>query len=221
MKFSFSNSHLFNVLVALFVTILWSSSFVIIKQWLASIPALTFAAYRYLIASTVLLSFILIRKDERKQFSNLDAKTTLKLFGYGLIFITITQGAGFLSLDYLTAITVSFSLNFSTIVIVILSYFLLKEIPNNIQNLLIIISLLGVGIYFLPLDLSGMKMIGLVFLFLAVFANSLSTVIGRSINHQGSLTPLFVTAISMGFGGVVLTGVAFVVMGFRNLEVMR
>ena len=74
------------------------------------------------------------------------------LFGYGLIFITITQGMGFLALNNLATITVSFVLNFSTVLIIIFSYFVLNEKPNSIQNILILISLAGEGIYFIPLD---------------------------------------------------------------------
>ncbi|MFX1482391.1 MAG: EamA family transporter, partial [Promethearchaeota archaeon] len=47
------------VLEALFVTVLWSSSFVIIKFGLNEIPPLTFAGLRYSIASIILMTLIL------------------------------------------------------------------------------------------------------------------------------------------------------------------
>lgn len=44
------------VVEALFVTLLWSSSFVLITVGLADIPALTFAGLRYALASVLLLA---------------------------------------------------------------------------------------------------------------------------------------------------------------------
>jgi drug/metabolite transporter (DMT)-like permease len=46
--------HLRAVLEALFVTVLWSSSWVLIKTGLRDIPPLTFAGLRYAIAAAIL-----------------------------------------------------------------------------------------------------------------------------------------------------------------------
>jgi len=51
------SSHLTIIMLALFVTFLWSTSFVIIKIGLAEIPPLTFAGLRYTIAFICLLPF--------------------------------------------------------------------------------------------------------------------------------------------------------------------
>jgi len=49
------------VLQALFVTLLWSSSWVLIKQGLEDIPALTFAGLRYVLATICLLPLAIRR----------------------------------------------------------------------------------------------------------------------------------------------------------------
>ena len=56
-----STLHLQAVLTALFVTFLWSTSWVLIKLGLrASLPAVTFAGLRYGLAFLCLLPFVLV-----------------------------------------------------------------------------------------------------------------------------------------------------------------
>lgn len=49
------SAHTRAVAVALFVTVLWSSSYVLVEVGLRSIPALTFAGLRYGLAAVVLV----------------------------------------------------------------------------------------------------------------------------------------------------------------------
>ncbi|KAA0247176.1 MAG: hypothetical protein EDM72_03030 [Chlorobiota bacterium] len=57
------HSHLSAILLALLVTFLWSTSFVIIKIGLVEIPPLTFAGLRYTIAFICLLPFAFTRTN--------------------------------------------------------------------------------------------------------------------------------------------------------------
>jgi drug/metabolite transporter (DMT)-like permease len=54
--------HLAAVLQALLVTLLWSTSWVLVKFGLADIPALTFAGLRYTVAFLCLLPFTSLPK---------------------------------------------------------------------------------------------------------------------------------------------------------------
>ena len=51
-------AHWAAVLQALFVTLIWSASWVLIKVGLAHIPAITFAGLRYSLAAVGLLPFL-------------------------------------------------------------------------------------------------------------------------------------------------------------------
>ena len=57
------SSHTSAVLQALFVTFLWSTSWVLIRIGLEDIPALTFAGLRYTIAFLCLLPLVLVRGE--------------------------------------------------------------------------------------------------------------------------------------------------------------
>lgn len=121
--------HTVAVFQALFVTFLWSTSWVLIKVGLQDIPALTFAGLRYAIAFLCLLPFGL-RHAHRAEFSRLSRRGWAQLVLLGLLFIAVTQGAQFLGLTYLPAVTVSLLLSFSPVMVALLGISLLAERPT-------------------------------------------------------------------------------------------
>jgi drug/metabolite transporter (DMT)-like permease len=91
---------------ALFVTFLWSTSWVFIKSGLSEIPALVFAGLRYGLAFLVLLPFAL--RAYRQLLHAYPEGAPLRrhwprLVLLGLISYGVTQGAQYLSLFYLPA----------------------------------------------------------------------------------------------------------------------
>ena len=98
--------HLGAVLQALFVTFLWSTSWVLIKIGLEDIPALTFAGLRYSLAFLCLLPLGL-RPAHLRPLRGLSGRRWARLIVLGLLFYAVTQGAQFLGLAYLPAVTVS------------------------------------------------------------------------------------------------------------------
>ncbi|MGB5896153.1 MAG: EamA family transporter, partial [Ignavibacteriaceae bacterium] len=80
------SKHLKAILLALLVTFLWSTSFIIIKWGLAEIPPLTYAGLRYSLAFLCLLPFALNRKN-RAVIKTLTKNDWFKLITYGLLFI--------------------------------------------------------------------------------------------------------------------------------------
>jgi drug/metabolite transporter (DMT)-like permease len=206
------------VLQALFVTFLWSTSWVLIKFGLADIPALPFAGLRYSLAFLCLPPFAL-RSGQLASLRGLPARTWLRLILLGLIFYSVTQGAQFLSLFYLPAVTVSLLLSFSSILVVLLGIVLLGERPTAAQWAGTAVYLVGVLIYFYPVSLPRAELIGLVVAVAGVLANALSSVLGRHINRSGELSPLAVTVASMGIGAAVLLGGGVTVQGWPHLTI--
>ena len=206
------------ILQAIFVTILWSSSWVLIKSGLEDIPALTFAGLRYFIAFLVLLPFY-FRSSQAVPLRRITLKDWLILGGYGLVYYSLTQGTQFLGLEYLPAITFSMLLNFSAPIVALLGISLLKEKLNWLQWLGIGIFLVGVGVYFYPVLIPEGLALGLAIGMVSVLATSGGTIIGRFINRARNLDPLSVTVISMGIGSVVLLGVGLSLEGLPRLDV--
>lgn len=217
-----SKLHIKAVLQALFVTFLWSTSWVLIKIGLqASLPPITFAGLRYFIAFLCLIPFILVNPTHRKVLLTLSGLNWRKLALLGVIFYTLTQGAQFASLAFLPAATLSLMLNFSPIFIAILSGYLTNESPSIIQWGGIILSVVGAVVYFLPLNIPSGQALGLLIALIGVLANSGSSILGRQINHQSGLAPILVTAVSMGIGGLLLLIIGAATQGFGSLDLIQ
>jgi drug/metabolite transporter (DMT)-like permease len=208
--------HLGTVLQALFVTFLWSTSWVLIKIGLEDIPALTFAGLRYSLAFLCLLPFAL-RRAHLKPLRSLAGRGWGRLIVLGLLFYTITQGAQFLGLAYLPSVTVSLLLNFTTIVVALASIPLLAECPAALQWCGVLINTAGVVIYFYPVSIPASQVTGLIIVAIGVLANALSSILGRRVNRDGDVPPLTVTVVSMGIGAIVLLASGILTQGLPHL----
>jgi len=212
-----SSPHLIAVLQALFVTFLWSTSWVLIKIGLAEIPALNFAGLRYTLAFLALFPFLL-RPSNLDSIRQLSKRDWLQLAGLGLLFYTVTQGAQFLGLDFLPAVTVSLLLNFTAVIITLMGVVFLAEVPNLRQWFGVILAALGGLLYFYPVALPAAQIIGVAIVIAGVLANSGSAVLGRSINRSGRIQPLTVTMVSMGIGSILLLISGLFVQGLPQLS---
>ena len=203
------NTRSFAIAQAFFVTILWSSSWPIIKFGLEDegLPPLTFAGLRYIVASLILVAVVLSVKKHRNTVRKMSLRWWLKLVFYGLIFYTITQGAQFFGLLRLDAITVSLLLSFTPMLVLIFAIFIINEIPSVIQAILVLLAIGGAIMYFYPiinLSLTTYVIIGLVIVGVGVLANAFSSILGRTINKSKELNPLVITAVSMLIGSAIL-----------------
>jgi len=210
-------SNLKAILQALLVTFLWSTSFIIIKWGLADIPPITFAGLRYFIAFLCLLPFA-IRKKNLEIVKNLDRKILIKLFLLGVLFYALTQGAQFLGLSLLPAVTVSLLLNFTPVIVAVLAIFMISESPTIVQWLGVFLFVVGIIMYFSPIYFSPSEITGLIVMSIGVGANALSAVLGRDINRIGIISPLVVTVISMGVGGIILLATGLLFQGLPSLS---
>lgn len=212
--------HVRAVALAFFVTFLWSTSWVLIKLGLKDIPALTFAGLRYTLAFLCLLPFA-IRAGHATTLRRLSIGGWLRLVVLGLLLYSVTQGAQFLSLFYLPAVTTSLLLSFTTVVVALLGLAWLNERPTWMQWGGTALYLVGVLVYFYPAQLPTGEVIGLIIAGVCVLGNALSTILGRHINRGGTLEPMTVTIVSMGIGSVVLLASGIAVQGLPRLTIMH
>jgi drug/metabolite transporter (DMT)-like permease len=212
----------FSIFQAFFVTILWSSSWPIMKIGLEAIPPLFFAGLRYFIASLILVIIVLSTPKNRKMIKTISRRWWIKLVIYGLIFYTFTQGAQFVAILYLEdTITASLLLSFTPILVLILAIFLVKEKPNLAQILFVFTALVGALMYFYPfveIQTSILGIIGLIAAIVGLVANALSTIMGRAINKSQKFSPLVITTISMLIGSVVLLVSGIIIEGIPVLS---
>ncbi|UCE09019.1 MAG: EamA family transporter [Candidatus Thorarchaeota archaeon] len=190
--------------LALLVTVLWSSSWVIIKFGLEELPPVTFSGLRYTIAAVILLGVIASRVDLRVSVRSQRRDWWAQITIYGIVFVAVTQGAQFVGLALLEAITVSMLLNLTPMVVLVLGVFLLRERPASTQIAWIVLSVIGVFLYFHPVSLAGAEMLGLLVVVCGVIANAFSSIIGRAINREKRAPSVVVTGMSMAIGSALL-----------------
>jgi drug/metabolite transporter (DMT)-like permease len=218
-EFILSNkrSHITAILIALFVTFLWSTSFILIKWGLSEIPPLTYAGLRYSIAFLCLLPFV-FKKERIAEIKNLGQKDWFRLIALGFLFYTFTQGTQFIGLSLLPAVTVSLLLNFTPIVVAVMGIFLLSEKPTVLQWLGTIFFIIGILIYFYPVDLSGSQAIGISVMIIGILANSGSAILGRSINRENKISALTITFVSMGIGSFIMLFAGIIFQGLPPIS---
>jgi drug/metabolite transporter (DMT)-like permease len=204
------------VLLALLVTLLWSTSWVLIRIGLEDMPPLSFAGLRYTLAFLCLLPFA-IRSRQLEPLRRASAGTWLRLILLGVLFYAVTQGAQFLSLFYLPASMTSLVLSFTTILVAFLGAFFMGERPTIAQWAGTVVYLGGVILYLYPISLPKGEVIGLIAALTGMLANALSSVLGRYVNRSDALSPVAITVVTMGIGSVLLLAVGIAVQGLPRL----
>ena len=210
------NSRLSAVSIALFVVFLWATSWVLIKIGLDEIPALTFAGLRYMLAFICLLPFAVA--TQRKPSSPPITRGLLRqLIVLGILLYALTQGAVFLALAYLPAVTVNLLWSFSTITVALFGIIWLSEHPTRFQWIGVALATFGAVIYFYPVDLPTGYTIGIAVSIVGVLANAGAVIAGRDVNRSRKTHPLVVTAISMGVGATLLLGAGIISQGMPSI----
>lgn len=210
------NRHLTAVLQALFVVFLWATSWVFIKIGLQEIPPLTFAGLRYFLAFCCLLTVLLV-SGGRAELRALPRPALLQLLGLGLLFYAGTQGASFVALAYLPAITVNLIWSFSSVAVAGLGIVWLSERPTWFQWAGLLLASAGAVLYFSPLSIPRAQSLGYIVALIGVLANAISAILGREINRTAQYPPLVVTVISMGAGSVALLSAGLAVEGLPEM----
>ncbi|MRR28774.1 EamA family transporter, partial [bacterium] len=192
------------ILLAVLVTIIWSTSWVLIKIGLADIPAMTFAGLRYMLASLLFFP-LLLKKDIRAQIKRLSGREWAVMVLLGIILYTVGQGGQYLGLAYLPSVTVSLILNLSALFVAIVSSITIKEKLNWLQWLGVLLNLAGVLIYFNPANnpMQG-HWLGWLFAVLCLLGNSVGSIIGREVNRNARIHPIVITGISMTIGSALM-----------------
>lgn len=206
------------ILLGILTTFLWSTSWVLIKIGLKNdLPAISFAGLRYFTGFLCLAPFVLGSPAERATLKNLNRADWLRLVLLGLIVITVTQGAQFVSLAYLPAAMVSLVLNTTSVFVGLAGIYFLKELPTRMQWAGIVITLIGVCLYFLPIPVNGLPWIGLLAALTTMLGNTASSLMGRKANLQAHYSPMVVSFISIGVGSIVLVGIGLATQGLGKL----
>jgi drug/metabolite transporter (DMT)-like permease len=199
--------------MALAVTVLWSSSWVIIRFGLddEGLRPITFAGLRYSTAALVLIGVVASRPRARADVRSLERKELAGLAMLGVVFFALTQGAQFIALDNQPAATTSLVLAMTPLLVAVMAGRSLGERATARQFGGAFLVVGGAVLYF-----SGSlaaTAIGMIAATVGLSSNVAGSLLGRNINRQHHRSPLVTTTVSMTIGAVVLLGAGVAVEG--------
>lgn len=192
------------LVAALAVTVLWSSSWALIRVGLRDdrLPPLTFAGLRYGTAAAALWAAVALSRTARGQLAGLTRHSAGRLAVLGLVFCALTQGAQFVAIDSQPVATSSLFLTLTPLLVGLTSGRLLGERPSQAQAAAAVLVPAGAAAYFT--GTLGATPTGLAACAVALAANAGASLLGRGINRDGTTSPLVTTTVSMSTGSVVL-----------------
>lgn len=199
-------------LLALFVTFLWSTSWVLIRIGLddEELPPVVFAGLRYALASIVLVMWVAAGTD-RGAVRSLAPAQVRGLVALGVVMYALTQGAQFVAIDAQPAATTSLLLATTPLMVALLSVVALGEPTSLAQRLGGVLIVAGSAAFFAG-EL-GATAVGLAAALVGLGSNTAAALLGRQVNRTASISPRLVTAVSMTIGAVVLLAVGVAASG--------
>lgn len=208
------------VFQALFVTFLWSTSWVLIKIGLSDdLPPLTFAGLRYTLAAMVLGAVLVRSPTHRAELASITPATRRRLAALGVVLYALTQGAQFIGLDLLPAATLSLLLSFTPAVVTVVAVRTTGEPAVARQWLGMALAAVGAALYLAP-ELGVASLLGLGVGVIGLAANAGASLLGRVVNRDAGLSPIAVTAPSMALGGLLTLTAGIVLDGVPRLSGM-
>lgn len=192
------------LLTALFVTILWSSSWILIRYGLddEGLRPITFAGLRYATAAFVLIGVVATRPRARRDLRSLNVHQLVGLAILGLVLIAIAQGAQFVALDNQPAATTGLVLSMTPLLVALVAGASLGERATARQLAGAVMVAGGAALYF-----SGSlaaTAVGMTAAIVCLAANGAGALLGRRINRDLRRSPLVTTTVSMTVGAVIL-----------------
>jgi len=199
------NKHMLSLIEASLVTFLWSSSYILIRIGLEEINPLAFAAYRYFLASLILL-FPLYLQFRKRKISKFNLSRIGMFLVLGFTGYFIAQGFQFLGLFFLNSVTVTFILNLTPLFVLGLSVFFLNEWPSTVQLIGIILTIFGVIIFFYD-ALGDVEMVtGVLVTLISGVGWAFYMIISRRYLVKDNESVITLTSMSMLFGAFMLLG---------------
>lgn len=196
------------------VSLIWASSFIVIKMGLRYLNPLTLAGLRYFIAFVLLAPWLAaLGRRYRKPALN----HWKRLLVMGICAYPLAMGMLFLALQYLSATAGSFLFSMTPLPILFLGILMLREVPTGWQYIGVALTVAGSILFFLD-GLSAGEPWGLGLAILAIISYAVFSILGRGVVRAKHFDTVTVTAIPLCFGGGILLLGAIVLEGMPEFS---
>jgi len=192
-------------------TILWGTSYVLIRIGQADLGPMTLAGIRYTLAGLILLPFVKYKNIHLNDYR----KNYWQLALLGILSFTIANGSSGFALIYLPSTTVSFVTSLTAPLVLLLGVFFLNEIPNVMKISGVALSIIGLIMYF-PSQTLSFDNPGYWFLLISLLGFAFYTILGRFVARSGDVPFLVQTSLPFVIGGGLLLTLALIFEGLPS-----
>jgi drug/metabolite transporter (DMT)-like permease len=215
--------HAWAVAQALLVTLLWSTSWILIKVGLddLDLAPISFAGLRYALAAAILLPFGVRAMRRVGGVRAIDGRLLAAVAIYGFVFVSVAQGAQFAALAVLPATAVSLVLSSIPAVVALLALPGRHERATLGQVGGIALLTAGALLYFGPFTVPPGAAVGFAAAGTCVIAAALASHLGRRLARDATVRlggPVGLTALSMAVGGAALLVGGVALEGWPRLD---
>lgn len=192
------------VSLALFVTFLWSTSY-ILNRWAFAegIGPLTLAGLRYGLAALTLAAVRSLWRG--RPATAVPGPTRWQYVGLGLAGYLVAQGFQYVGQYYVTPTQASMLLSFgNTALVLLVGWFWLRERPGPLQAFGILVAMLGVMLYYYPWGLGQEALLGGVMILLSGIGYAAQLTANRSFLQRGAATALDLVLFPMLVGAAAM-----------------
>jgi drug/metabolite transporter (DMT)-like permease len=162
--------------------------------------------------------FLLLFSKAKAEIKRLPGRVWARLIELGLLFYAGTQGASYVALATLPAVTVNLLWSFSAVMVAVLGMVWLSEKPSLIQWGGIFLAVTGAFVYFYPVAIPKAQVFAVAVMLVGISLQAGSLILSRELNRSRQTHPLVVTLVSMGAGSIVLQGSGLSLEGIPTID---
>lgn len=197
---------------AVVATLIWSSSFVLVKMALASVGPLTLTGLRYSLGGTLLLAILFLRGWSLAPLLRLSRRLWLHLAAMGITVYALGNGAFNMSLLFMDATAVAFLAAFTPMFVLVAAIFWLKEIPTKGQLAGLAATMIGSSLFF-GTGSGNLSWLGLGLALVGLASYTHFSIVGRAIARYQMTDTITLTAVPLVVGGLPLLLVGLIIEG--------
>lgn len=204
------NKRTIAIIQTLSVLLLMSFGVILMKIVLATIPPLTFAWTSIAVGLFVMVLYTFVIRKERIP-KGLGNQVWWYIIAIGLCNFTISRMTRPIAIERLPVITNSYVGNFIGIITMVMSIFILKEIPSIVQVVGAFIAILGLTIYF-DAPLQSSELVGILIIIIGITAVAFTNNIARklAIVTKDQLSNNIVSTMALVIGGSIAVAIGLI-----------
>lgn len=193
--------HLRELGLAWLVTLIWASSFLLIKIGLRDTKPLGFAALRYALGGVILLAYLRISPSDR--LPRLGPRLWALVALIGVVAYTIGQGFFYVGQARVSALTGSFFYSLSPVFVLLLGAIHTRRAPHRWQLAGVITVVVG-ALVFYPPHMVGSQSLGVVLLLISNVATGYYLLLASHLRRTDRVSGRWLTAGALLVGGGLL-----------------